>query len=138
MVFEHLNINHIYSKITDVTTTLSNSGRPFYVFGFSESLLTVNMPSGDLSIPGYTILRRDPKANNKTGLVMYVSNLLSCKYMSHLDQPGVDATWLEISISKPTPILVGYCYRNPASQVNWMNDSAAMMDNVMLLLSLKK
>ena len=126
----HLNINHVYSKITDVITTLSNSGRPFHIFGFSESRLTTNMPSCDLSIPGYTILRRDAKAANETGLIIYISNVLSYKHMSHLDQPGTEATWLEISTSKSTPTLVGYCYRNPASRVDWIHDFKAMMDNV--------
>ena len=80
------------------------------------------MSSCDLSMPGCTILRRDPKANNETGLIIYVSNVLSYKHMSHLDQPGVEGTGLETSISKSTPILVGYCYRNPALRVAWMHD----------------
>ena len=126
----HLNINHVYSKITDVITTLSNSGRPFHIFGFSESRLTTNMPSCVLYIPGYTILRRDSKAANETGLIIYISNVLSYKHMSHLDQPGIEATWLEISTSKSTPILLGYCYRNPASRVDWIHDFTTTMDNV--------
>ena len=126
----HLNINHVYNKISDVTTTLSNSGRPFHVFGLSESRLTINMPSCDLAIPGYTILRRDPKTSNETGLIIYISNSLSYKHLSHLDHPGVESIWLEICIAKSSPILVGYCYRNPASRVNWIQDFMEMMDNV--------
>ena len=78
----------------------------------------------------YTILRRDAKAANETDLIIYISNVLPYKHMSHLDQPVIEATWLEISTSKSTPILVGYCYRNPASRVDWMHDFTAMMDNV--------
>ena len=126
----HLNVNHIYNKITDITTTLSNSGKPFHVFGLSESRLTINMPSCDLSIPGYSILRRDSKANNETGLIIYINDILSYKHLSHLDQPGVEAVWLEIGFSKSTPILVGFCYRNPASRVDWVHAFTAMMDNV--------
>ena len=92
----HLNANHIYNKITDITTTLSNSGKPFHVFSLSESRLTINMPSCDLSIPGYSILRRDSKTNNETGLIIYINDILSYKHLSHLDQPGVEAVWLEI------------------------------------------
>ena len=71
------------------------------------------MPSCDLSIPGYSILRRDSKTNNETGLIIYINDILSYKHLSHLDQPGVEAVWLEIGFSKSTPILVGFCYRNP-------------------------
>ena len=85
------------------------------------------MPSCDLSKPGYSILRRDSKTNNETGLIIYISDILSYK---HLDQPGVEAIWLEISIFKSTPILVGFCYRNPASRVDWIHAFTAMMDNV--------
>ena len=126
----HLSVNHIYNKITDITTTLSNSRKPFHVFGLSESRLTINMPSCDLSIHGYSILRRDSKTNNETVLIIYINDILSYKHLSHPDQPGVEAFWLKISISKSTPILVGFCYREPASRVDWVHAFTAMMDNV--------
>ena len=40
----HLNINHILNKTTDVTTTISNSGKQFHLFGCSESRLTDSIP----------------------------------------------------------------------------------------------
>ena len=126
----HLNVNPIYNKITDITTTLSNSGEPFHVFWLSEWRLTINMLSCDLSVPGYSILRRDSKTNNETGLIIYTNDILCFKHLSHLDQPGVEAVWLEIGISKSTPILVGFCYTNPASRVDWIHAFKAMMDSV--------
>ena len=92
------------------------------------------MPSCDLSISGWSILRRDSNANNETGLVIYINDILSFKHLSHLDQSGVEAIWLEISISKSAPILVGFCYRNSASRVDWIHAFTAMMDNVFLNL----
>ena len=50
------------------------------------------------------------------------------KHLFHLDQPGVDAVWLEISTAKSTPILVGFCYRNPALCVGWIDASTEKMD----------
>ena len=44
----YLNINHDFSNIMDATTIISNSGKQFYLFDFSESRLTDNMPSSDL------------------------------------------------------------------------------------------
>ena len=43
----------------------------------------------------------------------------------------MEAVWLEISISESTPILVGFCYRNPASRVDWIHTFTAMIDNVL-------
>ena len=57
----HLNINHVLNKTTDVTTAISNSGKQFHLFGLSESRLTDNIPSSDLLIPDYTIIRRVQK-----------------------------------------------------------------------------
>ena len=63
-------------------------------------------------------------------LIIYINDILSYKHLSHLDRPGVEAVWLENSISKSTPSLVGFCYRNPASRVDWMHAFTAMMDTV--------
>ena len=126
---EHLNINHVFDKITDVTTIICNSGKLLHLFGFSESRLTDNMPSSDLLIPDYTIVRRDAKTNCETGLLIYFSDTISCKHLFHLYQPGVEAIWIEItcSIIKSTPILDGFCYRYPASRVGWL-DVFTMVD----------
>ena len=62
--------------------------------------------------------------------MIYINDILCYKHLSHLDQPGVEAVWLEISISKSSPILGGSCYRNPASRVDWIHTFTAIMDNV--------
>ena len=126
----HLNINHVLNKTTDVTTAISNSGKQFHLFGLSESRLTDNIPSPDLLIPDYTIIRRDAKANGEAGLLIYISDAIPFKHLFRLDQPGVEAVWLEISIAKSAPILVGFCYRNPASRIDWMDAFTEMMDRV--------
>ena len=126
----HLNINHVLNKTTDVTTAISNSGKQFHLFGLSESRLTDNIPSSDLLIPDYTIIRRDAKANGEVGLLIYISDATPFKHLFRLDQPGVEAVWLEISIAKSAPILVGFCYRNPASRIDWTDAFTEMMDRV--------
>ena len=126
----HLNINHALNKTTYVKTTIFNSGKQFHLFEFSESRLTDYMPSSDLLIPDYKIIRKDAKTNSEAGLLIYSSDAISYQHLFHLDQLGVEAVWLEISIAKSTPILVGFCYRNPASRVDWMDAFTEMMDRV--------
>ena len=61
----HLNINHVFNKITDVTTIISNSGKQFHLFGFSESCLTEKIPSSVIFIPDNTIVScKDAITNN--------------------------------------------------------------------------
>ena len=126
----HLNINDVFDKITDVTTIISNSGKQFHLVGFSESRLTDKIPSSDLLIPDYTIVRKDAINNNETGLLIYISDTIPYKQLSHFDQSGVEAVWVKISIAKSCPILVGFCYRNPACRVGWMDVLTEMMDRV--------
>ena len=103
----HLNINHVFNKSTDVTTIISNSGKQFHLFGFSESRLRDKIPSPDFLISDYTIVRKDTITNNKTDLLIYISDTISYKHLSHL--------------AKSFPILVGFCYRNPACHVGWLD-----------------
>ena len=126
----HLNSNHVFNKITDVTTIICNSGKQFHLFVFSESHLTDKIPSCDLMIPDYTVVRKDAITNNETGLLIYIIDTISYKHLSHLDQPVVEAVWLEISVAKSSPILVGFCYRNPACRVGCMDVFKEMMDRV--------
>ena len=42
----------------------------------------------------------------------------------------MEAVWLEISLAKSAPILVGFCYRNPASRIDWMDAFTEIMDRV--------
>ena len=42
----------------------------------------------------------------------------------------MEAVWLEIRIAKSAPTLVGFCYRNPASRIDWMDAFTEMMDRV--------
>ena len=72
----HLNINHVLNKTSDVITTISNSGKQFHLFGFSESRLTDNIPPSDLLIPDLTIICRDANPNSKVGLLIYISNAI--------------------------------------------------------------
>ena len=81
-------------------------------------------------IPDYTIVRKDATTNNEIGLLIYISDTMSYKHQSHLDQPGVVAVWLEISTAKSSPNLVGFCYRNPACRVGWIDAFTEMMDRV--------
>ena len=118
------------NKITDVTTIISNSGKQFHLFGVSESRLTDQMPSSGFLTPDCTAVRTDVKTNSKTGVYIYIRDTISHKHPSHLDQPGVEAVWLEISITKSNSNL-GWFLLQKSGFTCWLDGRLTeMMDRV--------
>ena len=54
----HLNINSALHKMTDISSILSNNGKPFHVFAFTESRLSSAIPDSDVNIPGFQTIRK--------------------------------------------------------------------------------
>ena len=124
----HLNINRALNKITDISSILENNGKPFHVFGFTESRLSSIIPDNDVDIPGYQTIRIDPTVPNATGLLVYVLKTVSFKRLSHLEQFLVECVWLEIKLKRNNPLRVSFVYRNPAEKVDWRERFSCMMD----------
>ena len=106
----HLNINHAINKLTDIASILSNSGNNFHIFGLSESRLSHVISDSDLIIPGYNIIRRDPRQPKETGLLIYVHDSITFKRLDHLEQHAVESVWIEVNLKRASPLLLGYCY----------------------------
>ena len=126
----HLNINHAVNKLADISSILSNNGKNFHLFGFSESRLSEHITDSDISIPGYTIVRKDPKLQKETGLLVYISQCITFKRISYLENLSVESVWIEISFKRSKPVLVGFIYRNPTERVDWIDKFDLMMDAV--------
>ena len=128
----HLNINHAVNKSTDIASLISNHGKSFHIVGLSESRLSEHIKDTDMHIPGFHIIRRDPTKTRETGLLIYVSESITFKRLQHLESHEVESLWIEITLKKSTPILVGFCYRNPSERTNWMDRYDSMMEAVLL------
>ena len=129
----HLNINSVINKLADVSTILSNNGKNFHVFGFSESRLSSHISDAELSIPGYNIIRKDADGPNRTGLLIYVNQCLTYKLLPHLNIPELETLWLEVSLKKHKPVLICLCYRNPNENSTWIDNFDSMMDALTIL-----
>lgn len=128
----HLNICSAINKTNEIASTLNNYGTPFHVFGFSEARITDKITDSEISIPGYTVERRHPSHIKETGLIVYISDSITFKRLGHLEQYSVESIWLEISIKKSAPIIVGFIYRNPDVRVSWADNFSSMIDAVVL------
>ena len=124
----HLNINSILNKTSDVHTLLNNSGKPFHIFGFTESRLSDVIPDNDVKMPGFKSIRKDPTTPKATGMLIYINESLSFKRLNHLENYQIEAVWLEIQLKRSKPIKVGFVYRNPSERADWMDKFSLMMD----------
>ena len=67
----HLNIYHLANKVTDVNVFVHQSDIS-HIFGVSESRLTSYVSDEVVSIPNYSILRRDADEPGHTEIAVYV------------------------------------------------------------------
>ena len=103
----------------------------FNLFGLSETRLKSHIPSEGLSLPHYSLIRKNAARSQHTGLVVHIHSSISkivCR-RPDLESEVVDSVWLEIQTCKSS-ILVGYIYRNPASTFGWYDQFVTMMDRV--------
>ena len=128
----HLNINHAVNKTTDIASLISNHGKSFHILGLSESRLSEHINDADMHIPGFSIIRKDPTKTRETGLLAYVSESITFKRLHHIENHGVESIWIEITLKKNTPILIGFCYRNPTERTDWINKFDSMIETALL------
>jgi hypothetical protein len=131
----HLNICHLINKMTDVSRIINNNDKPFHIFGFSESWTNSCISDNSISIPGYSIVRRNPDRPQETGIVIYIQKNVSYKIRHDLSHPSIESLWLEIQSHNKSAesLLIGFLYRHPKSNSNWYDDYCDMMDTVWLL-----
>ena len=83
-------------------------------------------------MPGYNVMRLDPKTHKDTGLLLYFSHSVNLKRASLLEQHNTESIWIEVSLKRCKPILVGFTYRNPSERTDWFDRFTLMMDAVCL------
>ena len=69
----HLNIYHLANKVTDVNVFVHQSDI-LHIFGVSQSRLTFYVSDEVVSIPNYSILRRDADEPGHAGIAVCAHN----------------------------------------------------------------
>ena len=103
-----------------------------HVLAISESWLGPSIPDSQIERPGFqTPFRRD-RNENGGGVCLYISDQLSGKRRSDLEDPDVELLWVEIDIpSHPNcKLLVGSCYRPPSSKMDFYDKLETVLDTV--------
>ena len=127
----HINVNHLCNKVTDLTVFLDQPNT-LHILGITESRLNNNISDENLSIPNYSIYRRDASFAGHTGIAVYVHDSINncVKRRRDLESDHVESVWLEVKSTKSSPIYIGFIYRNPAANFSWYDDFTLMLDRL--------
>ena len=125
----YLNVNSARNKMHEMSSILHNSGKHFHLFCFAESRLTED---NEVDIDGYDSIPLHAKAIREVGLILYCSKSITFKRLFADNTWGIESVWVEISIKRSTPLILGFVYRNPAEKVEWYDRFNSLMDAVIL------
>ena len=108
--FLHLNVRSILPKMSEVRYLAKESTAA--VLGFSETWVDDTVTDSEMNIDGYTLYRKD-RCRNGGGVCCYVRNDLSSTRRKDMESNNLETIWIQISLPKTKPILVGTGYRPP-------------------------
>ena len=135
--FGHLNIQGIcgknmckFSEIKAILTSPENSS--LHIFGISETKLKSHKLSSCFNIDGFLQepFRKDNDSNGGGGIIVYVRNGINAKRRLDLETNNISCIWLEITLGKSKPFLIGNMYRPPDSKVEFIDRFENFIDNV--------
>ena len=116
--FIHLNVRSLLPKFEKLKVIANKTKAAAIIL--TETWLDSSISSGEIDIDGYTIVGRD-RNRNGGGVCAYINNNVSYTERPDLDNPNLEAVWLEILLPKTRHIVVGGIYR-PPSQTNFLEE----------------
>ena len=128
----HLNVFHLSQKLPDLCVFLDDKSEPYHLFGLTETRLSSNISDVSVSIPNYTVVRRDSSRFRETGVAVYIHTSIqgiACR-RSDLETDEVECIWIELRSPKQPSLFVGFLYRNPAATFEWYDEFLQMYDKV--------
>ena len=134
--FGHLNIQGLcgknmckFSEIKAILTSPEN--RSLHIFGISETKLKSHKLSSCFNIDEFQdSFRKDNDRNGGGGIIVYVRNGINAKRRIDLEINDIACNWLEITVGKSKPFLIGNMYRPPDSKVEFIDRFENFIDNV--------
>ncbi len=101
LIFAHLNTRSMRKKMDDIKLLIKNEC--IDVFTISESWLDTNVSDAEITIPGYTLFRRDRclnydygNDNGSGGTVCYVKDHINATHRTDLNDDAIEALWVEL------------------------------------------
>ena len=109
----HQNVNGLARKFDMIDHLLKETSGKIDILGISETHLNSDIVQGEITVDGYTFIRKDRKTGPGGGVGCFIRNDLGWQRRTDLENDGVEAIWLEIFIKHARPLLVCNIYRPP-------------------------
>ena len=120
MHFIHLNVNSLLPKIHEIRKIANRTKAT--IIGISETKLDETIYDNEVSIDGYTIIRKD-RNRNGGGVCCYVLNDRNFNVRENFGS-DFENIFLDILLPNSKPILIGILYR-PPSQSGFLDNLSA-------------
>ena len=109
----HQNVNGLARKFDMIDHLLKETSGKIDILGISETRLNSDIVQGEITVDGYTFIRKDRKTGPGGEVGCFIRNDLGWQRRTDLENDGVEAIWLEIFIKHARPLLVCKIYRPP-------------------------
>ena len=124
----HLNCVSLIKHFDEIRSLITESGSD--IMTLSETHLCSNIEDNEISIPGYTLLRRD-RNRSGGGVAMYIKNdLIFVRKNELCNDSDLELLVIEIKQDKQKPFLVICWYRPPNSKVDVLNSFDNFMQKI--------
>jgi len=117
LYFLHVNVRSLLLKLNEISMIARQTNAA--CIGIKESWLDNSVFDSELSIPIYTIVRRD-RNRQDSGVCIFIRCDLAFNTRPDLQHDDLEAVWIELLLPKTKPILFAVVYR-PSTQSNFYN-----------------
>ena len=113
--FIHQNIRSLRKKLNELRVFLTQSPR-IHIIALIETWRNSNISDAEVSLPGFTLFRRDSLVKKGGGVAVFVSKSINAVRRSDLEID--ESVWIEIFLPKSKGLLFGTFYRPPSESVS--------------------
>ena len=103
------------------------SKNPFDIICLNETFCDSSVSDEEISLPEYTIVRRD-RNRHGGGVAMYIRNNLTFIRRNDLETDDVECLWIELKCKQRQPVLISSIYRPPSSSVDFLDKINYIID----------
>ena len=109
----HLNINGIIKIISNVKLLLQETKHKIDILGVTKTHLHKNIMGEEITIEGYTFVRKDRKFGLGGGVGCFIRNDYHWQRREDLEKEGIEGIWIQTFVKNTRPMLICIIYRPP-------------------------
>ena len=113
-----INLASLYKNIDQLRIYMLS--KTVDILAINETRLDSSIQNGEVSIPGYTLERKD-RNRNGGGVALYIRDSINYKRLIDLPDDNIELISIQVSKPKAKPFIVCTWYRPPRSTTELMN-----------------